>query len=285
MLSLSQKMGTMVTQEVQRRQTLSPTDARLLTTLSSQGQNIFTTQDAASVLGCSSAAVRKRLHRLVKKGWLRRLEKGKYLILPLSAGPAGEYMPDEFVIAAHLIEPYYISYWSALRYYGYSEQAAPVVYVVTTRRKRLLTVEGITYRFVTVRPHKFFGSRRVWSGAEAILMAEREKALVDSLDRLDLCGGVIEAAKAIWRGRDEMNWEKVVAYGRRMGNRTILKRLGFLLETLALGTPSVLDALQANVGAGYTVLDNLYPREGRRDHRWHLVVNVPEHELLNWREH
>ncbi|RLC62482.1 MAG: hypothetical protein DRI80_06310 [Chloroflexota bacterium] len=142
----------------------------------------------------------------------------------------------------------------------------------------------MTYRFVTVRAHKFFGARRVWSGAEAIQVAEREKALVDSLDRPDLCGGVIEAAKAIWRGRDEMDWEKAAAYGQRMGNRTILKRLGFLLETFALGTPPLLDALQADVGAGYTVLDNLYPREGRRDHRWHLVVNVPEHELLNWRE-
>jgi len=118
-------------------------------------------------------------------------------------------------------------------------------------------------------------------------MAEREKALVDCLDRLDLCGGVIEAAKAIWRGRDEMDWEKTVAYGRRMGNRTVLKRLGFLLETFALGTPSLLDALQASVGAGYTVLDNLYPPEdgGRRDHCWHLLINVPEHELLDWREH
>ena len=118
-------------------------------------------------------------------------------------------------------------------------------------------------------------------------MAEREKALVDCLDRLDLCGGVIEAAKAIWRGRDEMDWEKAVAYGRRMGNRTILKRLGFLLETLAMGTSPLLDALRADVGTGYTVLDNLYPHEygGRRDRRWHLVINVPEHELLNWREH
>ena len=275
----------MVTQKVERRQTLSPTDARLLTTLSSREQDIFTTQEAASVLGCSSAGVRKRLHHLVKKGWLRRLEKGKYLILPLSAGPAGEYTPDEFVIAAHLIEPYYISYWSALRYYGYSEQAAPTVYIVTTRRKRPLTVGGVAYRFVTVRAHKFFGARRVWSGAEAIQMAEQEKALVDCLDRLNLCGGVIEAAKAIWRGRDEMDWEKAVAYGRRMGNRTILKRLGFLLETFALGMPPLLDALQTGVGAGYTVLDSLYPYEGQRDRRWHLVVNVPEHELLDWREH
>jgi len=275
----------MITQDVTKRQSLSPADAGLLTTLSSQGQDVFTPQEAANALGCTATAVRKRLHHLVKKGWLRRLEKGKYLILPLSAGPAGEYAPDELVIVTHLIKPYYISYWSALRYYGYSEQAGPTVYVVTTKRKQPLTIGGVAYRFVTVRPHKFFGAQRTWLGSEAVQMAEREKALVDCLDRPDLCGGVIEAAKAIWRGRGEMDWQKAHVYGQRMGNRTILKRLGFLLELFALGTPSLLGAMQEDLGAAYTTLDPLYPPEGQHNSRWRLVVNVPERDLLDWREH
>ncbi len=37
------------------------------------------------------------------------------------------------------------------------------------------------------------------------------------------------------------------------------------------------------IGWSVTALDDLYPHEGggRRDHRWRLVVNVPEHELLD----
>lgn len=274
----------MTTQDV-IRQALNPTDAYLLTTLSQGGKDVFTLQEAAAVLDSTSAVVRKRLHYLAKKGWLRRLEKGKYLILPLSAGPAGEYVPDELALAAHLVDPYYVSYWSALRYYGYSEQAGPTVYLVTTQRKRSLTVSSIVYRFVTVRPHKFFGARRVWLGAQAVQMAEREKALVDCLDRPDLCGGVVEAAKAVWRGREEIDWAKAHAYGQRMGNSTILKRLGFLLELFELGTPDLSALMQADLKAGYTTLDPLYPSKGRHNSRWRLVINVPEHELLDWREH
>jgi predicted transcriptional regulator of viral defense system len=33
------------------------------------------------------------------------------------------------------------------------------------------------------------------------------------------------------------------------------------------------------------MLDPLYPPEGRHDSRWRLVVNLPERELLDWREH
>ena len=274
----------MTTQDI-TRQALNPTDAYLLTTLSQQGHDVFTPQEAAAVLGSTSADVRKRLHYLVKKGWLRRLEKGKYLILPLSAGPAGEYALDELAVAAHLVTPYYVSYWSALRYYGYSEQAGPTVYLATTQRRQPLTLNGVAYRFITVRPHKFFGDRREWLGPHAVQMAEREKALADCLDRPDLCGGVVEAAKAVWRGRKELNWSKVYAYGRQMGNSSILKRLGFLLELFELGTPDLLAQVQADLGAGYTMLDPLYPPEGRHDSRWRLVVNLPERELLDWREH
>ena len=49
--------------------------------------------------------------------------------------------------------------------------------------------------------------------------------------------------------------------------------------------PDLLAQIQADLGAGYTVLDPLYLAEGRHDSRWRLVVNVPERELLDWREH
>jgi predicted transcriptional regulator of viral defense system len=266
------------------RQTLNTTDTYLLTALSQQGQDVFTSHQAAAVLGCTPAEIRKRLHYLVKKGWLRRLEKGKYLILPLSAGPTGEYTLDEWVVAAHLVDPYYISYWSALRYYGYSEQAGLAIYLITTRRKQPLKVGGVVYRFITVQPYKLFGAQRIWLDGQAVYMAEREKALVDCLDRLDLCGGVVEAAKAVWRGRNEMDWSKVHAYGRQMGNSAILKRLGFLLELFELGNPDLLASMQGALGAGYSALDTLFPAEGRHNSRWRLIVNLPERELLEWRE-
>ena len=39
------------------------------------------------------------LHDLVKGGWLRSLGKGRYLIIPLAAGPERQYTTHEFLIA------------------------------------------------------------------------------------------------------------------------------------------------------------------------------------------
>ena len=79
--------------------TLSATEAQLLTTLSGRGQDIFGVREAEQVLGKSNAAVRKILYGLAKRHWLQRLEKGKYLIVPLSAGADSHYAENELVIA------------------------------------------------------------------------------------------------------------------------------------------------------------------------------------------
>ena len=76
-----------------------------------------------------------------------------------------------------------------------------------------------------------------------------------------------------------MDWFKVHAYGRQMSNSAIIKRLGFLLELFELGNPDLLASMQDALGAGYSLLDTLFPAKGRYDSRWRLIVNVPEREL------
>jgi predicted transcriptional regulator of viral defense system len=263
---------------------LSGTDARLLTRLSEKGHDIFTTKMAAKVLGQPSLAIRKRLHYLVQRRWLQRLEKGKYIIVPLSAGMEGRHTENELIIASHLVSPYYISYWTALSYYGYTEQPSRTVYIATTKQKRPVTIHGLTYRFVQLPLHKFFGHAPVWIGNKLVNLAEKEKAIVDALDHPELSGGVVQVVKALWRGRTELNLNRLVDEAIRMANRTIAKRLGYLLQKIGMGSDRHFAKLQKNLSAGYAVLDPLSPPQGRHNAQWRVVVNVPEDELLNWRE-
>ena len=83
-------------------------------------QNIFTFQDIKKLSELDSNILKKILFRLEKKGWIERIEKGKYLIIPLEA-EKGKYTLNEFVIGSMLIQPYCIAYWSALNYYGMTE--------------------------------------------------------------------------------------------------------------------------------------------------------------------
>jgi len=59
----------------------------------------------------------KLLHRLNRKGWIKRLERGTYAIVPLGAGPEAGWAAEdsavhEYLIAASLVEPW--SSWEAL---------------------------------------------------------------------------------------------------------------------------------------------------------------------------
>jgi hypothetical protein len=57
---------------------LSDAEASSLTTLAAEGQDVLATEDAYAVLG-EEPATRDALDRPVEKGWLERIEKGKYL--------------------------------------------------------------------------------------------------------------------------------------------------------------------------------------------------------------
>ena len=180
--------------------------------------------------------------------------------------------------------PYYISYWTALSHYGLTEQPTRTVYIATTKRRQPLSLHGVNYRFITLTQKKFFGHTRAWIGDKPMEMADHAKTIVDGLDHPELCGGIIEIAKGLWRGREEMDWKQLGAYSERMGNGAVIKRLGYLLDVMGLGPSDLRDRLQKKLSAGYAVLDPLSAREGTHNSRWRVYVNVSAQDLVAWRE-
>ncbi|RLF52549.1 MAG: hypothetical protein DRN24_03075, partial [Thermoplasmata archaeon] len=76
----------------------------------------FTMEDAEQISHANKDVLKVILSRLEKKGWIERIEKGKYVIIPLGA-EKGKYTLHEFVLGSYLVDPCIISYWSALNYY------------------------------------------------------------------------------------------------------------------------------------------------------------------------
>lgn len=264
---------------------LSDADTSFLATLAAEGKEIFTTQDAYDMLG-RGKSTRDRLERLVQKGWLERIEKGTYLIVPLEAGPERRWTEDAFVIARHLVEPSAIAYWSALNYWSLTEQVPRITYVQTTARKsnRRPKILGMQFRIVRIKDQKFFGLHRFHVGESAAEATDREKTLIDCLDRPDLSGGVSEIAKALQERDGDFDWERTTAYLCRFGSGAVAKRLGFLVEALSLAHPpghQTLEEWQRLLTAGISKLDPSSRREPHRiTTRWRVAVNLPEEGLV-----
>jgi predicted transcriptional regulator of viral defense system len=271
-----------------QKRTLGPTETRLLNRLAAEGHIVFSTDQARAALGGEGQDINKLLYHLASKRWLLRLEKGKYLLLPLEAGMEGLYSAHEFVIAAHLVQPYAIAYASALSFHDLSDLLPHTVFVATTRRKAEVAVEelGLRFRFITLTPHKFFGVQTVTIEDQSVRITTPSKTLVDGLDRPDLCGGIVELAKGLERyAGDDASWSQLTADAQRLGNRTVFKRLGYLAEVLGLEVGEWIDRWRAEISPGETLLDSRYGRRGPYHAGWNLRLNMEEGQLLEWRRH
>jgi len=226
------------------------------------------------------------LSQLTASGRLVRLEKGKYLFVP--EGFEENWAGNSLLIASHLAKPYAIAYWSALNYWQYTEQVPSTVFIQTTRRKlhNEIKIQGVTYKFIFIKKNKYFANETIWEKHHKILVTSREKTIVDCFDAPQYSGGLIETAKAVTQGIEnkELNMNKIVLYGEKLGNTTIFKRLGYLMEALKLDVPAgIIAKIQEKVGKGYSKLDPTLKTSGKFNKKWQIIVNIPEESLIDWR--
>jgi len=259
---------------------LSQNESLLLSSLSERGKTIFTLKDAIAELRCSYKYAKVLASNLARKNWLILLRRGTYLIIPLSAGPKPRYTEHEFVIASHLVSPYYIAYWSTLNFHGLTEQTPFTVFVTTTKRAKSRLILNIKYNFVTLNNRKFFGFTPVTIGAYKVNVSDLEKTLADALDHPEYCGGITEVSKCLWNAREKASLERVFSYAERMGNTAAIKRLGYLLETLDMNPDGrMISKMRESISRGISVLDPNMPRRGRYTTRWNLLLNVSREAL------
>ena len=266
--------------------TLGKAGSDLLTEISRQGKRIFTYENAVNAYGSSNRRLWELLSTLVKRGWLQRIEKGKYLIMPFEAGREREWTEHEFIIASSLIEPNYIGFRSALNYYGYTEQISRTVYVASPRRKSKSSweISGVNYRLVNMPARKFFGFKQIPIDGYKINISEPEKTIVDCLDQVRYCGGIPDIVKALWYGRDELDFTKMAEYSRRTGNRAASQRLGYMIEMLGFIADKAVENLLQNISTRYAPLDTLSEPKGKYIKRWKVIVNLPDSDLSQWKE-
>ena len=154
------------------------------------------------------------LERLQSKGWIRRIRRGRFAVVPLSSGEDRSPQLHEFVVAMELVSPAVIAYWSALNHHGMTEQLPRTVFVATDHpvRRQPGDVLGVTYKIVSLRPDKFFGIMKDWIDENPFSVTDREKTIIDGLDLPQYVGGVNEIAKALtgsWKALDEKKLEKI----------------------------------------------------------------------------
>ncbi|MBI4765062.1 MAG: hypothetical protein HY787_10705 [Deltaproteobacteria bacterium] len=215
------------------------------------------------------------LERLQSKGWIKRIRRGRFAVIPLSSGEDRSPQLHEFVIAMEIVSPAVIAYWSALNHHGMTEQLPRTVFVATDHpvRRQPGDILGVTYKVVSLKPGKVFGVIKDWIDEIPFHVTDREKTIIDGLDLPQYVGGTSEIVKALtgsWKMLDE---KKLRKYAAKIGNSAVAKRLGFTMETLGLGD---VESLRESVlrAPGFSSFDPTMPKKGKYNRRWGLLVNA-----------
>lgn len=262
---------------------LSKKETYLLAKLSSTGKSFITIDDIKDTIGCSRDNAKRIASNLSNKKWLERIERGKYLIVPLKAGEKGLYTEHEYLIASQLVDPYYIGYWSALNFHDLSEQVPYTVFVATTSRKEVMELHGVDYKFVTLTGKKFFGFKDYSLAGGQVKISSPEKTLVDSLDHLQYSGGLEVVSKALRDAESIISKEKLVNYAIKLNNGSVLKRLLYLLDLMEIELPDKMrQELVNNLTTGFALLDPTKNDEGKLRRKWRVKVNVPQEKIIEW---
>jgi len=231
----------------------------------------FTPSLLADLLNLERRQTYRLVARLRGEGLVDEVEKGKFLLLGLEPE---RVLSNPLFIASHLVTPAYVSYWSALHYYGFTEQVPLTTFVATTKKKPPVSFRDFRFRFVRIKPRKFFGYRREMLGDLPLVIADEAKSIVDSLDLPHYAGGIAEVAKALRAALEAVDVPTLVRYANRMEDKSLGSRLGYLLETL--GHPA--EGLRSSISP--IKLDPSRPRTGRTDSRWQVVANISETEMI-----
>ncbi len=212
---------------------------------------LFSVNDMAKIVNKSPKYIRTLLYRLHKNGLIRRVENGKYTLYE-----------DPMVFSSHIVLPSYLSLWTALRYYNMTEQQPYSVFVMVSSPKKSLAFAKTRIRFFSTK--YMFGYKKERYNDVDIFMAEREKAIIDSLLFRIPIADIKTALES-----EEVDLKKLSEYAQRTASISLMKRLGYLLETLK-GSPYGLKALDNN----YVRFDYLAKKRGEKNKKWKLIINV-----------
>lgn len=261
-----------------RNKNISTQSNRLLSHFNKLGVSCFDFNEAyVAMPDTRPGTVQELLSDMTKRGLLMRLKEGVYHIIPYEADPAG-FMPDWHLIAEHLVSDakHYIGYYSALQIHNLITQPSLKEQIVVSRQIRpsVIKIKNIPFQFIYHNEDHFFGVKNVWvDNFHKVKCSDLEKTIVDCLFKPDYAGGIVEIAKAIYQTKDKIRYNTLLDYVVRFKSQAVIKRLGFLLETLNIET-EIINKLQELKKASYVVLDTELPATGKLVSRWSIQLNI-----------
>ena len=179
-----------------------------------RGNAVVSTSELSRFSGVNQRTTLQYAMRMVKKGLLLKVERGKYSV-----------SSDPFDVAPQLVFPSYISFAAGLYLQGYLDQEVNAIDVVSSKKHSEVSFSGAVIRFSRVDPRMMFGFTKMKHGGFYLFVGDLEKIIIDILymprkTRMNNLSTVMKDADV----------KKLLGFAQRAGSEAINRRLGYALD-------------------------------------------------------
>lgn len=200
------------------------------------------------------------VYRLKKEKLIFEIEKNRYTL-----------QKDPLAVASNITWPSYVSCWPALRYYNLTEQLPEVIFVITTRarKNREINFNNSKIIFIKIKSKYFFGYKKERYGDFDIFIANKEKAIIDSVLFKKI--SFLEISEIVKNNWGEFNEDIIINYLIKIKNKALIKRFGFLLDKIGADN---YDKLRKFIDFKYIPLEYFIKIKGKKNKKWKIIENV-----------
>jgi predicted transcriptional regulator of viral defense system len=163
-----------------------------------------------------------------------------------------------------------------------TERLPPTVIIQTPTPGRTITtsIRELQVRIVHVQPSRFWGITSLTAEDGTIAVTTPEKTILDCLDRLDLCGGIVEVAKAIKAGTHVLSPVAMAHAALRYDSDVVRRRLLVLAQLLDWHPSWLATRIPVASTAGYAWFDPTAPHK-ILSRAMRLYINVATEDIVN----
>ncbi len=192
-------------------------------------QQVFTFDEARQKLKTNANSLSTMLYELQRSRYIMRIKKGLYATIPVGMAEQS-FTPNKYLVAAKMQKHAYLSYHTALELHGVAESVFNTVYISVPRQARPFQFQETMYSFVI--NNDSFGLTKVKIDGISLSITDREKTILDGIDRLKYVGGVEEYLKSV-SSFPSINTSRLLKYLQRLDKKILYAKAGWLLSRMA----------------------------------------------------
>ena len=253
---------------------LTPSDVSVLHLVEDCEMDMFTVPELETLSGLGHRKLIEALSRLVSVGSLSRIERGVYCT---------RNFRNINAIATKIVKDSAIAYWTALNLHGMTEQIPNVVFVQSCNPKTDKEIFGVRCKFVRVKKDAYTGIMQMGYGSDSFNVTDREKTLIDCFCLPGYSGGYAELLRAFSAADPDAG--KLLEYGKKVGNLSVLKRMAYLSELWEMkGFDDFRSEVSRMLNSKYSLLDPFGDNRGPFINKWKIRSNIGKDDLDGIRE-